>query len=125
MTDKKTTFTDAKGRTWAIDISDKALRHVSDAGLDFKIGPEMRLAQPVGSKFHENDLLTHQQIIFALIEQQAIRLGVSWSDFRAAMCSQELMADAWEALNNAITARFPKQSTGRQDDDDTGELHAY
>jgi hypothetical protein len=116
MTDKKITFTDAKGRTWTIEISDKALQHVADAGLEFKISPEVQINHP-------DALRRHQQIIFALIEPAAIRLGVSWGDFRAAMSSPELIADAWAALNNAIARRFPKRSAGRQDDDDTGNLH--
>ncbi len=122
MTDKKTTFTDAKGRLWAIEISDKALKHVADAGLNFKIGPKVDL-NPVGSVMGQDALWKHQQIIFALIEPAAIRLSISWDDFRSSMSSPELIADAWAALNNAIARRFPKRSAGRQDDDDTGNLH--
>jgi hypothetical protein len=124
-TDQKTTFTDAKGRTWTIEISDKALQHVADAGLDFQIGPKVELNHPAGSALGRDAMWKHQHVIFALIEAAAIRLGVSWDDFRGSMSSPELIADAWAAINNAIAARFPKRSAGRQDDDDTGELHAY
>jgi hypothetical protein len=123
MTDKKTTFTDAKGRTWAIGVSDKALQHVADSGLVFKVGPEVEINHPLGSTLDRDALWKHQQIIFALIEPQAIRMGVSWGDFRAAMSSPALIADAWAALNIAIAARFPKGGAERQDEDDTGNLH--
>jgi hypothetical protein len=122
MTDKKTMFTDGKGRPWTIEISDKALKHVADAGLDFKIGPKVDL-KPAGSAMRRDALWKYQQIIFALIEPAAIRLGVSWDEFRGSMSSPELIADAWAALNNAIAVRFPKGGAGQQADDDTGDLH--
>ena len=112
-----TTFTDSEGRTWTIEITDKALQHVADAGLDFRIAPEMRMDETLDP----SALLNHQQIIFALIEPEAVRLGVSWGDFRAAMSSRELLGAAWDALNNAVVARFPK-GCERRDDDVTGKL---
>jgi hypothetical protein len=117
----KTTFTDSEGRTWRIEITDKALQHIADAGLFFEVGPEMRISDPLDETLDPNAMLKHQQIIFALIEPEAIRQGVSWGDFRAAMSTRELLGAAWEAVNNAVVARFPKGG-GRPDGDVTDKL---